>query len=496
MREEPQAAPRRADARARGGAADERTLRRMANGLQQDRRPGRLRARRCRRRWRCRRWRSAGCCKTFDDVPGVDRPITVARTGFKLSGGDPDVAAPPPALGAAHRRGAARRSATAPPRSRALREAGRDMSAKRRERRRARWTKRERLVVDRDHRHRARQDRDPRLSDPGADRQARAFPQMIWLMLRGEVPDAGAGAAARGRAGRRGRPRPARAVDRDRAHGRHLRPAAQRRDGVGDQRARRRPRRRRPAVHGAARTRSTPTPASATRPTTRVAAVLERYRRRARQDHSRLRPSLARRRSARGARCSQLVRRGRAGAASSRGRFARIAQGSRARCCRRRSGRPIPMNIDGATAVIYSELGFAPALGRGIFILSRSVGILAHAWEQTAAGRPHQGTDVARHSLPLHGGPAHHAVRSIPSEADPMKQLISHQLVKYLEDRGVEYLFGLCGHTNIAVLAALQGLDDQVRQHPPRADRGAHRRRLCARQAARPRSCCRTSARA
>ena len=38
-----------------------------------------------------------------------------------------------------------------------------------------------------------------------------------------------------------------------------------------------------------------------------------------------------------------------------------------------------------------------------------------------------------------------------------MKQLISKQLVKYLEDRGVEYLFGLCGHTNIAVLAALEG---------------------------------------
>src|SRR3982751_6504583 len=37
-----------------------------------------------------------------------------------------------------------------------------------------------------------------------------------------------------------------------------------------------------------------------------------------------------------------------------------------------------------------------------------------------------------------------------------MKKLISKQLVKYLEDRGVEYLFGLCGHTNIAVLAALK----------------------------------------
>src|SRR5678815_127523 len=36
-----------------------------------------------------------------------------------------------------------------------------------------------------------------------------------------------------------------------------------------------------------------------------------------------------------------------------------------------------------------------------------------------------------------------------------MKDLISNQLVKYLEARGVKHIFGLCGHTNIAVLAAL-----------------------------------------
>ena len=33
--------------------------------------------------------------------------------------------------------------------------------------------------------------------------------------------------------------------------------------------------------------------------------------------------------------------------------------------------------------------------------------------------------------------------------------LVSHQLVRYLEHRGVAHVFGLCGHTNIAVLAAL-----------------------------------------
>ena len=37
-----------------------------------------------------------------------------------------------------------------------------------------------------------------------------------------------------------------------------------------------------------------------------------------------------------------------------------------------------------------------------------------------------------------------------------MKELISHQLVRYLEGRGVKHIFGLCGHTNIAVLSALE----------------------------------------
>ncbi|WP_234314627.1 citrate/2-methylcitrate synthase [Streptomyces sp. NRRL F-5135] len=32
--------------------------------------------------------------------------------------------------------------------------------------------------------------------------------------------------------------------------------------------------------------------------------------------------------------------------------------------------RPVPMNIDGATAIIYAELGFPPQLGRGLFMCS------------------------------------------------------------------------------------------------------------------------------
>jgi acetolactate synthase-1/2/3 large subunit len=36
-----------------------------------------------------------------------------------------------------------------------------------------------------------------------------------------------------------------------------------------------------------------------------------------------------------------------------------------------------------------------------------------------------------------------------------MRDLVSHQLIRYLEGRGITHIFGLCGHTNIAVLSAM-----------------------------------------
>ena len=56
-----------------------------------------------------------------------------------------------------------------------------------------------------------------------------------------------------------------------------------------------------------------------------------------------------------------------------------------------RKGRPIPMNIDGATAVIFGELGFAAPLARGLFCISRSVGAMAHGWEQMNQGGRNKG---------------------------------------------------------------------------------------------------------
>ena len=37
--------------------------------------------------------------QTFANVPGVHRPVTLTRAGFKLEGADPSVNAPPPTLG-------------------------------------------------------------------------------------------------------------------------------------------------------------------------------------------------------------------------------------------------------------------------------------------------------------------------------------------------------------------------------------------------------------
>ncbi len=91
------------------------------------------------------------------------------------------------------------------------------------------------------------------------------------------------------------------------------------------------------------------------------------------------------------------------------GRYARIGRAVES-ALKAHKGALIPMNIDGITAVIFCELDFEPELGRGLFILSRSVGILAHAWEQKLRGRrimgpmpptiPYQYSGPARRDLP------------------------------------------------------------------------------------------------
>jgi citrate synthase len=91
------------------------------------------------------------------------------------------------------------------------------------------------------------------------------------------------------------------------------------------------------------------------------------------------------------------------------GRFARIARAVEAELAARKAGRRIPMNIDGATAVIYAELGFPAPLARGLFCISRSVGILAHAWEQMQQGGRNKGP-IPRQFIWTYDGPAERPV--------------------------------------------------------------------------------------
>jgi citrate synthase len=83
------------------------------------------------------------------------------------------------------------------------------------------------------------------------------------------------------------------------------------------------------------------------------------------------------------------------------GRFTDIGEAVQAELGRQRGNRPIAMNIDGATAVIFCELGFSAPLARGLFCLSRSVGILAHAWEQKQQGGRNKGP-IPPEYLPLY----------------------------------------------------------------------------------------------
>jgi len=93
------------------------------------------------------------------------------------------------------------------------------------------------------------------------------------------------------------------------------------------------------------------------------------------------------------------------------GRYAAIGRAIEAQIAKR-AGRVIPMNIDGATGVIFAELGFAPPLCRGLFVLSRSVGALAHAFEEMQSGERNKGP-IPRHLTWSYTGPP---ARKVPGK--------------------------------------------------------------------------------
>ncbi|MDI6871034.1 MAG: citryl-CoA lyase [Bacillota bacterium] len=51
-------------------------------------------------------------------------------------------------------------------------------------------------------------------------------------------------------------------------------------------------------------------------------------------------------------------------------------------------GKALPINVDGAVAAIISDMGFDWRLGRGLFIIGRVPGLVAHVYEELTEERP------------------------------------------------------------------------------------------------------------
>ena len=51
-------------------------------------------------------------------------------------------------------------------------------------------------------------------------------------------------------------------------------------------------------------------------------------------------------------------------------------------------GRPVPLNLDGAIAVVFAAIGYPPEIANPLFTIGRFVGLNAQAWEETTRMRP------------------------------------------------------------------------------------------------------------
>jgi citrate synthase len=72
----------------------------------------------------------------------------------------------------------------------------------------------------------------------------------------------------------------------------------------------------------------------------------------------------------------------------------------------RAKGRTLGLNVDGVTAIVYCELGLPAAAAKGLFCLSRGVGIVAHALEEMQSGTRIKGPCPPGDDLVKYVGPA------------------------------------------------------------------------------------------
>jgi len=113
-------------------------------------------------------------------------------------------------------------------------------------------------------------------------------------------------------------------------------------------------------------------------------------------------------------------------------------------------GRPIPLNIDGLSGIVYLELGFPPAVAKGLFSLSRGAGIVAHALEEQQRGSRIKGPCPPNDDLVRYVGPAQRA--SPPEDA-----AFEREFWSTLGEAGVSVYWGFDHHL-------LEGVEPDARR--------------------------------
>lgn len=68
------------------------------------------------------------------------------------------------------------------------------------------------------------------------------------------------------------------------------------------------------------------------------------------------------------------------------GKHQKLANAIEARFAK--AGKPLPINVDGAIGAVISDMGFDWRLGKGFFIISRTAGLVAQAYEELTREKP------------------------------------------------------------------------------------------------------------
>ncbi|HJN64818.1 MAG TPA: citryl-CoA lyase [Pirellulales bacterium] len=62
------------------------------------------------------------------------------------------------------------------------------------------------------------------------------------------------------------------------------------------------------------------------------------------------------------------------------------------------NGKPLPINVDGAIAAVLADLGFDPEMMNGLFMIARTPGLVAHVREEQTRMKPMRMIEPANHT--------------------------------------------------------------------------------------------------